>query len=540
MTVTLRERGEKLQRFSLPVTIALAWAVLLGLALAAGIPFGVVHEWVWSERKIFFLSFPMLLLTFCSLALLIGLTAYLTPSSFPAPQPLSPTPVRWWFVLTLAVIAFRLSLAALTPIQPVSAFWTLTIASPVATTFFTEARQVEREGVSYYLRHYHEGLPQKPFHAATHPPGLPLTFALVRMVARHPFLQRLTPLDDATLAGLRQFGQKVLPVPDPRWDTQFITHWELRAAWWAAIFCVIAGCFASVLWSWSLWQRAPDGFKGIAVALAATTPASLWWQPAVDSLHWLVLSATMVSAVQWRHRPSWAWATVTGISGGLALWLAFKNAPPLAALFLWLLWDVLVSSNNSLALERSEPLSQKPDPLPSPTLPSRATFVCLTHLAWMLVLFVAPFLLAWLLFGFQPIATLLAASAAHHAQAGAHARSYLPWLFVNLLDFAMGLGGAWLGLTVAFFRYWWQRLRFRPSLAFCTLAVLLLLDVSGVVRGEVARLWMPFIPLLTLETVAVADKAMEGQSKLGVLSLVVLQGIMAIALYLRLEFLRPW
>jgi hypothetical protein len=95
-------------------------------------------------------------------------------------------------------------------------------------------------------------------------------------------------------------------------------------------------------------------------------------------------------------------------------------------------------------------------------------------------------------------------------------------------------------LTIAFLLHWWQTQRFRPSLTLCTLAVLLLINISGIVRGEVARLWMPFIPLLTLETVTIAHKALTGQSKFATLLPAALQGIMAIALHLRLEFLRPW
>jgi len=99
---------------------------------------------------------------------------------------------------------------------------------------------VEREGLSHYLRHYHETLAQKPFHAATHPPGLPLTFVALRAIARHPLLQRWTPLDDATLAGIRQLWRKVLPLPDPKQDTQILADWELKAAWWGAFLCVLA------------------------------------------------------------------------------------------------------------------------------------------------------------------------------------------------------------------------------------------------------------------------------------------------------------
>lgn len=506
-----REGGEELQRLPLPTLVAIAWTALLGLMLVLGVPFGVVGEWVWNRRQIFPFAFPSLLLIFASLAFLFALAARFSSS------------IGGCFALFVVAILFRFSFVMLTPMQPASAFWALAIASPVATTFFTEARQVEREGLSHYLRHYHKMLPQKPFHAATHPPGLPLTFAALRAIARHPLLQRWAPLDDATLSGIRQLWRKVLPLPDPKQDTQILADWELKAAWWVAFFCVLAGCFAFTLWGGLLWQRAPEGFKGVAVVLAATTPAFLWWQPSVDSLHLLVVVITFAGALRWQRHPCWTWATMTGLSGGLALWLAFKNTLPLSALFLWLLWGIFAGSGHF-----------HPDPS------SKAMGVCLVQWIWMVALLFCPFLLAWLFFGFQPVATLLAANAAHHAQAGAHARSYLLWLFVNPFDFAMGLGGAWLGLTVVFLCHWWRKERFRPSLTLCTLAVLFALNVSGIVRGEVARLWMPFIPLLTLETVTIADKALTGQPKFAALLPAALQGIMAVALPLRLEFLRPW
>lgn len=71
-----------------------------------------------------------------------------------------------------------------------------------------------------------------------------------------------------------------------------------------------------------------------------------------------------------------------------------------------------------------------------------------------------------------------------------------------------------------------------------TLTVLLALNFNGLVRGETARLWLPLIPLLTLET-SNAAPLRNGQPQSAVL-LVAVQGILALALHLRLEFLRPW
>ncbi|GBD00004.1 hypothetical protein HRbin17_02536 [bacterium HR17] len=491
----------------LPLLSAVAWTLLLGLALAAGLPFGVPGEWVWAPRPDLRFPLPLLGLTLLALASLVVVAAT------------QRCPRKTHLAVASALgltVALRTAFACLLPTawQPVAVFWTLVIASPVATSFFTEAQQLEHEGVARYLRHYHETLPTRPFHAATHPPGLPMVFAAVRRAAQAPLLQRWAPLDDTTLAAVRQVWGKVLPVPAPRRDARLPADWELRAAWWGAVLCVLAGCGAVLLWAALLCQQVAEPLRPIAIALAATTPAALWWQPTVDSLHLLVIVAVLAGAVAWRHRAVWTRAALTGLLGGGALWLAFKNALPLAAIGLWLVWT---------AWREGE----------------RQRFA---HLALIATLCAAPFVVAWLLFGFHPIATFQAASASHHAQAGAHARSYLPWVLLNLADFAMGLGGAWLGLVAVHLTRWWRSGDRAPSLTVCTLVVLLALDVSGLVRGEAARLWLPFIPLLTLEAVK-ACPPVEGTGRVGLAAALVpvtLQGLMALALHLRLEFLRPW
>lgn len=176
------------------------------------------------------------------------------------------------------------------------------------------------------------------------------------------------------------------------------------------------------------------------IALAATTPASLWWLPTVDSVHFLVIIGVLTCALQYRcngfagrHNTSGlGWATLTGLFDGVALWLAFKNALPLACIALWLLWEHGARSGEHGARSREQGVENKEH---------GAKKWIVGQWLLMVALCVTPYGLAWLLFGFQPIETLKVASAVHHAQAGVHARSYLPWVVMNLLDFVMGMGG---------------------------------------------------------------------------------------------------
>ncbi len=530
----------KALRFSVPVWIALAWTGILALALALGMPFGIPGEWVWAFRDDLHFPLPTLLLTIFCLTGLAGIVWQATKSFH-----------RGWVIGGLLMaIGLRFCFAALQPQKWLSAsvFWVLVIASPIATSFFNEAEEVERQGIGDYLRHYHETLATKPFHASTHPPGLPLIFAALRWLTRPPLLQRLVPMDEATVQELQRVYGKLLPFPLSRYDARPLTAWEFRAAWWAAVFCLLCSVAAFLLWAWLLSKpHALCPMPLASIALAATTPASLWWLPTVDTIHFLVIIGVLVCALQWRHTSGWGWAMLTGLFGGVALWLAFKNAVPLACIALWLVWEHGAKGKGQRAKGKEQ---RAKDPMPYAPCPMLHAPAVLGQWLLMVALCVAPYGLAWLLFGFQPLATLEVASAAHHAQAGAHARSYLPWVVMNLLDFVMGMGGAWLGLTIVYLWHWWRHQRWQPSLTVVTLTVLLALNFSGMVRGETARLWLPFVPLLTLfqshlfqshcgKIGASAVLLRNGQPQPAVL-LVAVQGILALALHLRLEFLRPW
>jgi len=488
-------------RFAVPTWMGIVWALALLLALGLKAPFGVPREWVWAFRMDTRFDPELVLGAIGALFILSALAFWATNLSRQGDKR-----VRAAIVTSLLfAIAFRTCIAAMVPQswQPASVFWGLVIISPVATSFYDEAVKLEQEGLASYLRHYHEQIPTKPIHAATHPPGLPMLFAAWRALATLPFMQRLVPMDETDLEAMREVYMRIAPASQQH-DYRYPPDADLKAAWWIALFCLLCGFVALMIWAHLLFQVNPNP---AVVSFAATTPAMLWWQTTVDSVHLLAVAATLASAFYWQRTRSMFWAILTGSMFGVSLWLAFKNAVPLACIAVWLLWE------NLTGRER---------------LP-------VTQVALAVSLTFAPYFLAWLLFGFQPLETFKAANAAHHAQAGAHARSYLPWVFVNLADFGMALGGSWLGLVGVCLWNWLKRERWRPSLCAVTLTVLMLLDFSGIVRGEVARLWMVFVPLLTLEAAKfLPDRPVD------LTLLTFIQGGMGLALHIQLEFLRPF
>ncbi len=486
-------------RFSFPTWIALSWAAAIILALVLNVPFGIPNQWVW-ERRLDTSFEPTWVLASIVVLLAACLLAYLTKGSLLSD---SKKTAAILFALFVLAIFFRFFVSVLLPqsSRPVPAFWSLVIISPVATSFYDEGRNLEQQGLSEYLRHYHEQLQSKPFHAATHPPGLPMLFWFWRRVAMTPTMQKLVPLDEVSLKVIRKIYIHIAPPLRP--NRVYPSDADLKASWWVAFFCFLCSIAAMLIWAWTAWQLKPNP---AVVPLIATTPSTLWWQTTVDSIHLLFVTLTFTSAFFWMKRRKMLGAVLTGLWAGWALWLAFKNAVPLLCIALWLLWESAKKGNR----------------------------LTLTQLFVSLLLVFSPYLFAWLLFGFQPLETFKAASAAHHAQAGAHARSYLPWVFVNFADFAMGLGGAWFGL-LPICLWNWHKEQFRPSLTVATLLILTALDFSGMVRGEVTRIWMPFIPLLTFDAI----KSLP-QSQRDVTLMAFIQGSTAIALQIHFEFLRPF
>ncbi len=105
---------------------------------------------------------------------------------------------------------------------------------------------------------------------------------------------------------------------------------------------------------------------------------------------------------------------------------------------------------------------------------------------------------------FRVIAACLRNNALFNAAAG---RTWWPWVAVVPFEFALSLGfglglvvlAGWLGEVVGAFRN--RSLRGRSALLIAPVALLLLLNLAGMNRGETARLWLFLTPLLVLGAV---------------------------------------
>jgi hypothetical protein len=120
-----------------------------------------------------------------------------------------------------------------------------------------------------------------------------------------------------------------------------------------------------------------------------------------------------------------------------------------------------------------------------------------------------------MLVGHDPIESFRTAISTHFSEYTLK-RSYRLWLFFNLIDLAVFVSVPIallvvhrLALALAGLRrmgWWGPRMSVqRAQIATCLL--LLLLDLSGVVRGEIGRSWMPIMPFLLLAATMGVDRA---------------------------------
>ena len=104
--------------------------------------------------------------------------------------------------------------------------------------------------------------------------------------------------------------------------------------------------------------------------------------------------------------------------------------------------------------------------------------------------FVASISLGWFLTGANPI-TVWTWNLRNHARFYVeYPRTYLAWLVVNPIELAVALGlpaVVWCAIGLA-------GPRSVPRTAWATLAVLVLLNLIGRNMGEVARLWLLYMP----------------------------------------------
>lgn len=296
-------------------------------------------------------------------------------------------------------------------------------------------------------------------HARTHPPGALLAVRGVDVLAR-----RLPAGGGDLFAAAREALERERqrasarrrPVP-----SSLPSPWTVLLL--AALLPALSALAALPLHALALRLGLPPPTALLAGALWALVPARSLFTPSLDqALPLLLLGAAALAVGE-----GWVRKGVAGALLALACFISYGALAvvPLVALAAWIA-----------------------DKQPRALLALAAGFA-------------VPWLLLVLFAGYDPWTSFAAAMRAHRAIAVAP-RGYLTWLLWNPYDFALLLGPA-VALPALGALALRGRLRAAAAVLWGTLALLLL---SGGVRGEVGRIWLPFMPWACLLAAAVLTR----------------------------------
>jgi hypothetical protein len=348
--------------------------------------------------------------------------------------------------------------------------------SPNFTSYYTVATAPVARDVSTFLDRYAELLPGFPLHAATHPPGAVLFYrAVLALCEGVPALTR------GLVAQAERLGVDRTRFPSSV-DLALLATALLAPA--AIMLATSAACWPIAALAREL-GLSEAGATRVGM-LWVLVPGMLLMVPELDQLLALPVVGTALLLLRAlspeRSGPrSLAIGACAGAVAGLATLVSYGAV--VFVLFGWLLVA-------AFALDRGRGAARR-----WPTLAVAAGGALIVH--------ALP-----ALWGYDPLRALSIAMRVHR-ELFTRPRPYATWLVLNLWDFAVFVGFPLAVLAAAGALGGARRLLAggrdaagAPLLRFnvATVAVLLALDLAGVARGEVGRIWIPLMPFVLVSS----------------------------------------
>jgi hypothetical protein len=452
-------------KLGLVLTAQAAAVLLLAFAVSARlVPLGVRGEWEWLRVQISPTK-EWLFLAILGVAAYAGFVAFGLRGM--APQRSPRVAAAWVFGLVVAAVALHVVVPMGAPSGYDLAKWAAVNYLPGSSGYFQIARQQAVRDPWRFLADYPRWIrTQDSLHIGTHPPGLiAAQCLLLRVMEENPALAGflLDHMPATVELGFRIFGERAQP-PLSRAD---------RAALFATALLTLAACALTVVPLYLLARVAlPPSAAWTAAALWPLAPAANLFQPVADTAYPL-LSTSAVALAAWAVRlqervdhptaPAISLAALSGavMAAGMFFTLAFLPVGAIVALVLL--------SNRAVSWRM------------------RAALVLATGAGFMVLLAVG-----WGITAADPI-EIARWNLRHHARFyDEYPRTYGLWLWLNPLELAIALGlpsAIWcaVGLLAP---------RAVPRPVWATLLVLVLVNLTGRNMGEVARLWLLFMPPL--------------------------------------------
>ena len=446
--------------------------IAVPLALRAGwLPAGIPGQWEWGV-----LDHPLDLATLGPVLLAVPFVVVLLSAGYWMERRGGVWHVAAGIVGLVGSIATSLLLQATPPAPFNLGKWPNILYWPMSSGYHAVARdELAPEGLRRFLSRYPDFQRDQPdpFHLATHPPGLVLLhYAALRLCAESPELARWIVRNEPDQ--VRSGYQLLRPLP-PLAE---------RAA--LDLVAFISAACACAAWL-PLWRLAARFLKPGRAWLFACTwwfcPGVLVFTPKSDVLYPLFVllllwagTAGVRAAVEGNGLRALCIATTFGV----LLWtgMAFSLVYAPFAVGIAVAWG-------ALAWRR---------PHTRTVVIGAASVVAVTVLALTAALYLAT--------GLNLLESWVVAYQRHAEFNVRFPRSYLGWLVVNPMELVLSagapLGTAGLVSIPWLLRGGWDERRPARLVLTAALAVWVILWLSGKNRGEVARLWLAFAPVLLL------------------------------------------
>ncbi len=481
-----------------PVVLAVgaaALSLLFVIHIMLGLPIGVPGEW-WIEYRTRLPGIGAVAFLIVCAVCLIGGAALL--DRFPHRSMKAHAGAIAAVFLLYAVFLF-----AAVRCGPEGAFEMVAPAFKwdAAGLFRQEAAPIEnaREYLSGFPRRLGEyGRPER-YHETVrvnnNPPGTTMVFYSARRIA-----QRWAGL--GLLASEAVFGLGFEP-PDEEFAGTVLACWML-----------FFGASLSLVPAILLVRRLGSGSPLLSAVVGLMAASMVMFLPGKDTLQVFFFLWMAYFFARAREGRAWAWGAAMGACAAAAFFFTLAAAVVVLVLFLAALWLDFVEGGTS----------------------RRREAVFWASAAGGLA---GGFMLLWVALGYNSLASLFACYRNHALFYEHFPRTYWKWLLVNPWEFAMFLGGPLVAMVMAAS---WRGGRISVegcsscrAVLMAAVAVLVLLNISGKNASEVARLWVFFMPLLTLPAAALVSRR-DG----GVTTLVIIAAMQAAYVTLMCIYLDVW
>jgi hypothetical protein len=418
--------------------------------------------------------------------------------------------IVWLGSLLVSAIAMQVIVPMAAPPGYDLSKWASVNYLPSSTGYFKIAREEAAGDPWSFLSEYPRWIRnQDSLHIGTHPPGLIATQCLLLQTMKaNPDLVKvvLGGMPSAVEAGFRVFGAD---------DTRPLLPPE-RAALFATALLTLLACAGTVVPLYLLTRAAlPAPAAWFAAALWPLTPAANLFQPLADTAYpFMSTSALALAAWSVRSQRESSQPRV----GALLLALASGSTMAFGMFFTMAFLPVGLMVGLAIVL----------------------TVAMGWRMRGVLILAVGIGFLALVLSGFAAVGAnpfvIGIWNLHHHARFyDEYPRTYYLWLLANPLEtvVAMGLPSAiWclIGLLSP---------RKVPVYFWAALLVLALVDITGRNMGEVARLWMLFMPPLLAIAGLACERLARGRAPFALGGSIALLGLQTLSLQTMIQVVYP-